>query len=278
MSQEIIVSNTIFKNYRTPSYGGVICVQRVCLNVFCCYFINNTSTSQAGSIYCTESPIALNKVLFERSHSLTKRDNLWGNAIYIYENNAIISEITVTSCSYSSLECCDTSLFLQSCLAKVEYLNSTFNYGYFGASGISFYSSKANSFVNFTNIIEGFDHNMVQTSHSAVTISNTNIYNSTKIAEAIVYQSAANLFTFISCIFLETGTISFSYYSRSFNAFNCLSDRAFGNLLSTAKNSIKTIQINFKFECKMLFCNSYKNNKNEIKFQSIQSLLFILIS
>ena len=252
------LSNTYFLNHYGKSNGGVISVQDVILEVYCCTFQNNSSPDNGGCIYCEDTTLTIKRSSFFRCCSTRYQNNIWGNAIYCLRNEATLDNYNVVLCSYANTPSSDSSLSFNNAQVTSSYLNSTGNFGFGGGSAFTFQYIKDNSYVKNSLLIDGRDHRIIETVSCTITVNKTDFINCSNCQDCILYTEFGAYFYLNECIFYNNGNKAFSN-SNAYKLYKCQMDKPMTGMTLIYEQKSNNNQ--FDCHCKLLeLCQSNYNS------------------
>ena len=188
MSGICCISNVIFENILSKFSGGAISIENVVADIHCCNFKNITTKNEGGGLFADYSTVSLSKCYFNRCKSTYHENNKYRNAAFLYHSTACVYNNAISFCSYSTKECCDSTIVIHESSFSLGSLNCSYCIGIGGAAGCSFLLASASN-GDYINFIEGEGNNMMEMYNEIpLTIKHDNFVNGSKILYSMIWQ------------------------------------------------------------------------------------------
>ena len=230
MNDNIFVINSIFHDFTKKGCGGIFELSSVKLQLTCCIFESISSSSYGGCIYATNSHISLNGLSFQTCFITKSEDELFGNIMYINNQQksdsslcSILDQISFSKCGEKRKNG-DSSICLNFMQYEVTNMNSSWNGGTMGSSLFSGYNSLDNSFIKFSQDSNSTCYISILSYEEMYECSFCNFIYTTGLINSIVWSEPENVITLRSCIFYNSHD---KLYSKSCIFYDCQSDKNF---------------------------------------------------
>ena len=234
------ISFSSFSFFNKIGNGSVISTKSFNLEITCSHFESNSVTEFGGSIFLIDSSLYLSKTSFFKCYSTSKTNDVSGNALYQAGAESFVNNTSTQLCGISKDKCSDSSMKFEYSLIKINSINASSNYGYYGSSFCSFRSGKTNSYMEYSNCYRVYDNYAIESSINDLRIDKCNfIYFNKTFNTAILWMNDNNKFKFVECSFFETDDVQLSANDIECEFENCFSNSNFYSSISC----IQTISI-----------------------------------
>ena len=241
-----VVAKSIFKEISNSGDGGVFRVTDKNLNITCCVFESTFCTNRGGSLFLSNCKLNINRTTFSRCYTSAYTNGIYGNSIYINQNSANLECISTYLCGPSAKLCSDSSIYVETCVTKIKFYNSSNNYGIGGSSAVRITYSVDGSDVRYINSDASNDLVVFESCSNLVTIYNSNVVNITSANRYIYWTDKNNVIAFNGCIFWDCTVVNIACSNTQCTFTNCYSNSITGISTTTKK---KLNEITFVIIC-----------------------------
>ena len=247
MDPKSSILSSLFEYHATTGNGGVISVANITLLIDCSIFRYNTATLAGGCIYCSSSSLTITKTSFFQSSSIANDSRYRGNAMAQIRGECVLQNSNSLLCGFVSDQSSDSSISFVRTKSVVSLINISSNYGKNGGS-FSSLIVEPDSEITYSNIIDSHDSFFIETENNPYDVKMINFIDCTNcLSNYICYCNSNDLYTFISCVFINLGDHTIVSTLFTYKGYDCQSDSSFSSISHV--ESPQTNKIIIQLQC-----------------------------